>query len=163
MILQFLSETFIITIFAVLMAVVIAMGVMHPLNQLLQIKLTNGMLYQPAVLIFAGATVICVTLLSGFYPAIVLSGFNPITALRNKIVAGKASGISLRRALVVLQFCIAQALVIGTLVIIYQMNYFRNKSLGFDKDAVITVPFRTIVLICSNYLHCVTSFYSSRV
>ncbi|MBS1531385.1 MAG: FtsX-like permease family protein, partial [Bacteroidetes bacterium] len=60
---------------------------------------------------------------------------------KNKIAAGKASGISLRRALVVFQFFIAQALVIGTLVIIYQMNYFRTKSLGFDKDAVMTVPF----------------------
>lgn len=141
LVLQFLSETFIITVLAVIMAMVIAMGVMHSLNQLLQIKLTNVMLYQPAVIAFIGWAIVCVTLLSGFYPAIILSGFNPITALRNKIVAGKTSGISLRRALVVLQFCIAQALVIGTLVIIYQMNYFRNKSLGFDKDAVITVPF----------------------
>ncbi|HVS91620.1 MAG TPA: ABC transporter permease [Mucilaginibacter sp.] len=140
LILQFLSETFIIAILAVVIAIAIALGVMAALNQLLEIKLTGTMLYQPVVIAFIIGTLISVTLLSGFYPAMVLSGFNPITALRNRIAAGKASGISLRRALVVLQFCIAQVLVIGTLVIIYQMNYFRNKSLGFDKDAVMTVP-----------------------
>ncbi|HEY4198728.1 MAG TPA: ABC transporter permease, partial [Mucilaginibacter sp.] len=139
--LQFLIETFIITLFAVVIAVLIAFIVISPLNKLLQTTLTDAMLFQPIVIAFIGAAIACVTLLSGFYPAIVLSGFNPIIALKNKIAAGKTNGISLRRALVVLQFCIAQALVIGTLVIIYQMNYFRNQSLGFDKDAVITVSF----------------------
>ena len=141
LVLQFLSETFIITLFAVGIAVVIAAVVIMPLNQLLDIKLTDAMLYQPIVVAFIGATIISVTVLSGFYPAIVLSGFNPITALKNKIAGSKTSGISLRRSLVVLQFCIAQVLVIGTLVIIYQMNYFRNQSLGFEKDAIMNVPF----------------------
>jgi len=141
LILQFLSETFIIALFAVAIAIVIAALVIPPLNKLLQISLTNAMLYQPVVISFIGATIIGVTLLSGFYPAIVLSGFNPITALKNKIIAGRARGISLRSALVVLQFGIAQVLVIGTLVIVYQMNYFRNKSLGFDKDAMMNVSF----------------------
>jgi len=89
------------------------------------------------------AVIIAVTLLAGFYPALVLSGFNPITTLRNKITAGRKSAFSLRSGLVVLQFCIAQVLVIGTLVIIYQMDFFRNKQLGFDKAAVVIVPFPT--------------------
>lgn len=92
------------------------------------------------VLIFLGGVIIGVTFLAGFYPAMVLSGFSPITALKNKIAASSTSGISLRRGLVVFQFCIAQILVIGTLIIISQMDYFRNASLGFDKEAVITVP-----------------------
>jgi len=71
----------------------------------------------------------------------VLSGFNPITALKNRVAASKASGISLRRVLVVFQFCIAQLLVIGTLVIINQMQYFHNKSLGFDQESIVNVPF----------------------
>lgn len=141
LVLQFLSETFLITLFAVAIAIFIALVGISRLNTLLEISLTNSMLIQPAVLAFIGATIVCVTLLSGFYPAIVLSGFNPVTALRNKITAGKAKGISLRRALVILQFGIAQVLVIGTLVIVYQMNYFRDISLGFDKDAVVVVSF----------------------
>jgi hypothetical protein len=50
-----------------------------------------------------------------------------------------AGGISLRRALVVLQFCIAQILIIGMLVVVTQMAYFKNTDLGFDKDAIVAV------------------------
>ena len=139
--LQFISETLIITLFAVALAIVIAELALPMLNHLLEIELSRTFFTDPVFLAFLIVTIVCVTLLSGFYPALVLSGFNPIEALKNKIKAGKTSGISLRRTLVVVQFMIAQFLVIGTLVIVYQMDYFRNKSLGFDKDAILTVPF----------------------
>lgn len=141
LIVQFISETLIITLFAVILAVGIAELALPMLNHLLEIELSRIFFTDPVFLAFLIATIFCVTLLSGFYPALVLSGFNPIEALKNRIKAGKASGISLRRTLVVVQFVIAQFLVIGTLVIVYQMDYFRNKSLGFDKDAIMTVPF----------------------
>ncbi|MDB5135220.1 MAG: FtsX-like permease family protein [Mucilaginibacter sp.] len=141
LILQFISETLIITLFAVILAILLAEIALPMLNKLLEIQLDSAFIADPVLLLFLLGVVICVTLLSGFYPAMVLSGFNPIAALKNKIVSARTSGISLRRALVVLQFCIAQVLVIGTLVIIHQMDYFKNKSLGFDKDAIITVPF----------------------
>jgi len=138
---QFITETLIITLLAVVLAVGIAELVLPLLNSLLEIKLSTGFLANPVLLLFLVGVTIAVTLLSGFYPAMVLSGFNPIEALRNKIRAGRSTGLSLRRILVVFQFGIAQVLVIGTLVLIYQMNYFNNKSLGFDKEAVITVDF----------------------
>ncbi|MDR6940200.1 ABC transporter permease [Mucilaginibacter pocheonensis] len=141
LVLQFISETLIITLFSVLLASIISVVALPMLNNLLEIQLSGGFLADPIVILFLGGVVIGVTLLAGFYPALVLSGFNPIEALRNKINMARVSGISLRRVLVVAQFCIAQFLVIGTLVLIYQMNYFRNKSLGFNKDAVVTVPF----------------------
>jgi len=90
--------------------------------------------------LFIILTGIIVTILSGLYPAIILSGFNPITALKSKITSKMAGGISLRRALVVLQFAIAQMLIIGMLIVVSQMNFFRNASLGFDKAAIITLP-----------------------
>lgn len=141
LIVQFISETLIITWFAVVLASVIAVITLPWLNNLLEIHLNGGFLMNPMVILFLTGVIIGVTFLAGFYPALVLSGFNPIEALKNKIRAGHSSGISLRRVLVVTQFCIAQFLVIGTLVLIYQMNYFKNKSLGFNKDAVITVSF----------------------
>jgi putative ABC transport system permease protein len=141
LVMQFISETLIITLFAVVLAIALAEIALPMLNKLLEIKLTNAFIIDPVLLSFLLGIIISVTLLSGLYPAMVLSGFNPISALKNKIVAGRTSGISLRRALVVFQFCIAQVLVIGTLVIIHQMSYFKNKSLGFDKDAILTVPF----------------------
>lgn len=141
LLLQFMSETLIITLFAIVLAIGIAELALPMLNHLLEIELSRDFFADPLFIVFLIATIVCVTLLSGFYPALVLSGFNPIEALKNRIKAGKASGISLRRTLVVVQFMIAQFLVIGTLVIIYQMDYFRNKSLGFDKEAILTVPF----------------------
>jgi putative ABC transport system permease protein len=141
LVMQFISETFIITLFAVVLAIGIAELVLPMLNHLLEIELSRNFFADPLFILFLVGTIVFVTLLSGFYPALVLSGFNPIEALKNRIKAGKTSGISLRRTLVVVQFMIAQFLVIGTLVIVYQMDYFRNKSLGFDKEAILTVPF----------------------
>jgi len=141
LVLQFISETLIITLFAITLASAISLITLPMLNGLLEIHLSRSFLFDPLVILFLIGVVLGVTLLAGFYPALVLSGFNPIEALKNKIKAGHSSGISLRRVLVVAQFCIAQFLVIGTLVLIYQMNYFKNKPLGFNKDAVITVPF----------------------
>jgi len=140
LIFQFISETLIITLFAIVLAVIMAALTLPLLNKLLELPLQTTVLYGPGVLLFLLGLLVGVTLLAGFYPAIVLSGFNPISALKNKVAAGKSSGVSLRRGLVVLQFCIAQVLVIGTLVIISQMNYFKNQSLGFSKEAIINVP-----------------------
>jgi putative ABC transport system permease protein len=138
--LQFISETLLITLFAVTLASIISIVTLPMLNDLLEIQLSMDFLAQPVVLLFLAAVMVGVTFLAGFYPALVISGFNPLKALRNKVNASSVKGISLRRVLVVTQFSIAQILVIGTLVLIYQMNYFKNKSLGFNKDAVITVP-----------------------
>ena len=102
--------------------------------------MTINFISNPVLILFAVAIVILVTLLSGLYPAIILSGFNPITALKSKITSKMIGGISLRRALVVLQFAIAQVLMIGMLIVVSQMDYFKNASLGFDKAAIINVP-----------------------
>jgi len=141
LVLQFISETLIITLVAVVLAIGLAELTLPLLNQLLAIKISGNFLSDTTIQLFLVAVIIGVTLLSGLYPAVVLSGFSPISALKNKITAARTSGLSLRRALVVTQFLIAQFLVICTLVIIYQMDYFRGKSLGFDKDAVMAVPF----------------------
>jgi ABC-type antimicrobial peptide transport system permease subunit len=64
-----------------------------------------------------------------------------VNALKSKVAANTSKGISLRRGLVVFQFVIAQALIIGTLIIVKQMNYFSNQPLGFDKNAIVNIPF----------------------
>ena len=140
LVLQFITETLIITLFAVVLAALVSFLTLPMLNKLLDIRLSVRFLLDPVVLLFLIGVVIGVTFFAGFYPALVLSGFNPIEALKNKIRAGRSGKLSLRSVLVVTQFCIAQFLVIGMLVLIYQMDYFKNKSLGFNKDAVVTVP-----------------------
>ena len=109
---------------------------------MLELSLSFNILSNPAIILFLLAVTIVVTALAGFYPSIVLSRFNPVNALKSKLTANTAKGISLRRGLVVFQFIIAQALIIGTLIIVQQMNYFMNQPLGFDKDAIVNVPFR---------------------
>jgi ABC-type antimicrobial peptide transport system permease subunit len=94
----------------------------------------------PMLILFAAILTVVVTLLSGLYPAIILSGFNPVTALKSRITSKMVGGISLRRALVVLQFVIAQVLIIAMLIVVSQMGYFRNASLGFDKTEIINAP-----------------------
>ena len=139
---QFIIETFLIVISAVILASVITIIALPYINQLLELPLSFNKLNNPAIILFLLTITIVVTALAGFYPSVVLSRFNPVTALKSKLTANTSKGISLRRGLVVFQFIIAQALIIGTLIIVMQMNYFMDQPLGFDKDAIINVPFR---------------------
>jgi predicted permease len=134
---QFLSETFIITIFSVIIAVIIAYSTLPFLNQLLKTSITVH--FNTAIMLFIASVLIVVTFLSGLYPATMLAGFNPIIALKSKLTTKTVGGISLRRVLVVLQFTVAQALIIGTLIVVGQMNYFKNAPMGFDKDAIVNI------------------------
>ncbi|MGC4035867.1 MAG: ABC transporter permease [Chitinophagaceae bacterium] len=137
---QFLGETAIIAFFAIVLAIGIAYATLPALNKLLNLNIAFNFIGNPLLIIFLVAVFILVTLLSGLYPAIVLSGFNPINALKSKITSKMIGGLSLRRGLVVFQFAIAHILIIGTIVVVSQANFFRNASLGFDKAAIINVP-----------------------
>jgi putative ABC transport system permease protein len=139
---QFIIETFLIVTSAVMFAVVITTLALPSVNNLLELSLSINILSNPAVILFLSTVTIVVTALAGFYPSVVLSRFNPVNTLKSKLTANTARGISLRRGLVVFQFIIAQALIIGTIIIVKQMNYFMDQPVGFDKAAIINVPFR---------------------
>ena len=139
---QFIVETFLIVTIAVILAAVITILALPYVNQLLELSLSFNILTNPAVILFLLVVTIVVTVLAGFYPSIVLSRFNPVNALKSKLAGNATKGISLRRGLVVFQFVIAQALIIGTLIIVQQMNYFMDQPLGFDKEAIVNVPYR---------------------
>ncbi len=139
---QFIVETFLIVTCAVVLAVAVTILALSSINQLLELSLSSNILGNPAVILFLLTVTFVVTALAGFYPSLVLSRFNPVHALKSKLTASTARGVSLRRALVVFQFVIAQALIIGTLVIVKQMDYFMSRPLGFDKDALVHIPFR---------------------
>lgn len=138
LVIQFLSETFLITLASVIIAIGFALVALPLSNHLLQtsVKIQPGF----PLIVFLCSLIVSVTFLSGFYPAIVLSGFHPINVLKNKFTSKTASGLSMRRVLVVFQFAVAQTFIIGTLIIVDQMNLFQNSYMGFDKDAIITVP-----------------------
>lgn len=139
--LQFLGETGITCFIALLVSVILAVAALPLLNNLLEVQLSFNFSQNSNIIIFLAIIFVATTTLSGFYPAIILSGFNPIAALKSKTAAQSNKGISLRRGLVVLQFTIAQILIIGTIVVVSQMNYFKNADIGFKKAAIINVPF----------------------
>jgi len=139
---QFLMETFMLVLIAVVLAVGIAAIVLKPVGDMLGITLSLHLLTTPGILLFLLAAIVAVTFLAGFYPALVLSGFNPLAALKSKFSAKSTTGISLRRGLVVFQFIIAQVLIIGTLLLIKQLDYFNKTPMGFNATAVVNVPFR---------------------
>lgn len=139
---QFIVESFLIVSSAVVLAVLITIAGLPYINQLLELSLSMGVLSNPSIIVFLLVTTVIVTGLAGFYPSVVLSGFNPVNALKSKVNVNATRGVSLRRGLVVFQFVIAQVLIIGTLIIVKQMNYFMSHPLGFDKDAIVNVPFR---------------------
>lgn len=140
---QFLAETAILVFFSLLLAVPAAVSALQYIGRVMDLPLNWHMLLSPYIYALLLAIFVAVTLLAGFYPSLVVSGFNPVRALKSKVVATRSTaGVSLRRGLVVFQFVIAQGLIIGTLIVLQQLNYFRKQPMGFTKNAVVNVSFR---------------------
>ena len=137
---QFLAETAVIAGLAVFVALAVVEVIIPYVNELLEISLSPNLFSDFGVIAFLAALYAAVTLLSGSYPALILSGYSPIAALRSKPSTRVVGRISLRRALVVLQFVISQVLIISMLIVVRQMDFFRSTSLGFDKDQIVLVP-----------------------
>ncbi len=137
---QFLGETGILTTLAVFFALLVVHVSLPYVVELLNVKLDQTALYDPAILGFLVLLAVCTTVLAGFYPALVLSGYQPVLALKGKIRSMGSGQLTLRRSLIVGQFAISQMLIIGTIIAYSQMEHFRSADLGYDKDAVLTVP-----------------------
>ena len=135
---QFLSETFLLTFFVFVAAALSVRLFLPSLNTFLDKNIPLNWLHINSAL-FLIALWITVSFLSGLYPAFVLSGFNPISALKNKTATPKTSVIVLRRGLVVFQFLTAQILIIGAIVVAKQMNFIQSQSLGFNKENVVEI------------------------
>lgn len=136
---QFLQETALITLISLIVGCLLAWMSLPLLNNLMQKDLSLNFFRHPLIPVFLVLLGTIVTLLAGIYPAMILSGFKPMMAFKSKVAASSSSGISLRRGLVVFQFVIAQLLIIGTIVVVKQMNYFRSQPMGFDKDGVVLI------------------------
>lgn len=137
---QFIAETALITFFALLLAIVIAVVSMPFVNQLFKSNMSLQLLQNPALWIFLLVTGVVVTFLSGSYPGLVLARFQPVMALKSRLSQKHIGGFSLRRILVVTQFAISQMLIIGTIVIASQMHFSKNTDMGFTKEAIISLP-----------------------
>lgn len=140
---QFMSETALVVVFSVFIGAVLAFVTAPLIKHISEVPDDLPFFSNPAVWAFLGAATLAVTLLAGLYPAFVMAGFNPIQALKNNLQQGASGGAFLRKSLVVLQFFIAQALIIGAIVIIQQLNFVQSRDLGFDKNLVYTFTMNT--------------------
>ncbi|MEI9945766.1 MAG: FtsX-like permease family protein [Chitinophagaceae bacterium] len=140
---QFLSETFMLTFLATLLSIVLLPFLLKIFGDFIPPEINFGSINQPHVWIFLFLLIVVMTMLSGFYPALVLTKFNPVAVLKNQLNANSTQSRKawFRKTLTVTQFVIAQFLVIGTLVVSKQINYSLNKDLGYKRDAI--VSFRT--------------------
>ena len=138
---QFLAETFLLVLISVVFALVIAAFAIPSVGRIMDMPLSLSVMYSKEMILFFLAIIVVVTVLAGFYPSVLLSGFNPIEALKSRLSIKSNKGISLRRSLVVFQFVIAQGLIICTIIMLLQMNYFNKQSMGFDKDNIVDITF----------------------
>jgi len=145
LILQFLSETFFITLLATLVAITATPLLLKIFADFIPSQLHFSLLQQPGIILFLICLILVVSFLSGFYPALVLSSYNPVLVLKNQAFSGASATRRswLRKGLTISQFFIAQVFVLATVITGRQIHFMLNAELGFKKDAIITfsVPF----------------------
>lgn len=140
---QFLIESFLMTLTSFFIAIVLVDLCLPFFNEILEKQYTLYDLLNP--LLFAGILILLpvVSLSAGYYPALVLSGFKPAEILKGKM-SGSARGLQLRRVLIVFQFVLSITLIISTLMVSRQIEYMKERNLGFKKDHVVVVDTRRV-------------------
>jgi len=135
---QFLTESVVLSLIALGFALILVELLLpwfnHAMNLDLRMELVQYRYLLPVVLILA----IFAGLLSGLYPAVFLSRFNPVTGIRGGFKGKRRAGI-FRNGLVVAQFTISVAIIVGTLIVSNQLHFMLNKDLGFDKEQLVVL------------------------
>ena len=137
---QFLCESMLMALFALFIAVVLVEMTLPAFNAFVDRELVLDYFGNWAVLLALLGVMLFTGGLSGSYPALFLSAFQPVAALKGYLVVGSTKS-GLRKTLVVFQFAISVILIIGTGVVYDQSDYIRNKRLGFHKDHVVVIPY----------------------
>ena len=150
LIIQFLSESALLNLFALLLALLIVVIAVPGFNRLSGQNLSFSLFSKTDFWLGLSALFIAGTFFSGLYPAFVLSGFRPIEVLKGKMTA-TTKGVILRKGLVVFQFTASLFLLIGTVAVYQQIQYMRKQSLGINIDQTMVVK-PPIVLTDSTYL-----------
>jgi putative ABC transport system permease protein len=134
---QYWGEALILTVTAFIVGIGLSLMLLEPFNAIANRNLT----LRPDLftILFCVALMAVVALISGIYPAVVLSGFKPIQVLKGRLKAGPNIGF-LRKGLIAGQFTASIVMIIGTFVIGKQLNYLRHKDLGYVKENVVIIP-----------------------
>lgn len=143
---QFMTETALVTVAAVVLSLLLAQIALPFLNQALAVlhaDLSILDVFKPNALLWFGGLVAGVILLAGFYPSLVMARFNPVAALKagyGQLTVRQVGSVSVRRGLVVVQFFITQLFIIGVIVMMAQVRHMQQTNLGFQKEAILMIP-----------------------
>ncbi|GAB4017247.1 permease prefix domain 2-containing transporter [Spirosoma koreense] len=135
---QFLSETTFLTLLAVLIALLLANPILSVFQSLTPVGLTFNLISWQT-LAFSLVITIMTSLLSGFYPSWVLSSYQPALTLKGQTALQGGQKGYLRKGLIIFQFTVSLVFIIGTLMVSRQLNFMRNKDLGFSTNAIIEI------------------------
>ncbi|MEH6680564.1 MAG: FtsX-like permease family protein [Sediminicola sp.] len=135
---QFLGETFLLTLAASLISLLLCPWLLRLFSDFIPSGVDFGLLKSPQLIGGIFLLLVLVTLLSGFYPAMVLSGFKPISVLKDQIYSGGTKS-DFRKYLTVFQFVIAQIFIIATIFVGKQLNYMMDRDMGFKTDALVHI------------------------
>jgi putative ABC transport system permease protein len=146
---QFMGESFMLTTISMLLALVIAYFFLPIFSDFTEKQLTLNFFQNPEFLIGIAGLILIVGLISGSYPALFLSGFQPGKVLKGAFRAGK-NHERFRSVLVVGQFAVSVVLIVAVLVVVNQLDFMQSKDLGFEKEDIVLLP--TSQAIADNYL-----------
>lgn len=135
---QFLGESFLLTAFALVLAVVLIGMALPFFNQVLGKQYELSILMNPMVLAGIVLLVVIIAVLAGYYPALVISGMRPSEVLKGDLKTGQ-KGIQLRRVLVIFQFIISASLIACTFAVLGQLDFMINRDLGFSGHQVLVL------------------------
>ncbi|MFD2872495.1 ABC transporter permease [Mucilaginibacter ximonensis] len=136
---QFLGETVMLALIAMAISLVLVWASLPYINQLSDRELSLNLFYHPAQAVAIFGFTVAVGIISGIYPAIYLSSFQPVKVLKGSVETGKNKG-SFRNILVVGQFTSAVFLMIATVFVVKQLHFMQKQDPGFTREQIVTVP-----------------------
>ncbi|MBS1620941.1 MAG: ABC transporter permease [Bacteroidetes bacterium] len=136
---QFIGESMILSVISLLLSFGLAALLLPSFNQLADRQLDLYSMFSPFIIGLAILIIICISLFAGSYPALILSGFQPVKVLKGAF-KNTGSGLLLRKTLIVFQFAISAFLIVATFIIQNQLHFIQNKDLGFDREHIVVLP-----------------------
>ena len=137
LIMQFIGETVLLSVLSMLLAIVATFLIVPLLNQFTGKAIQFNPFANPVLGLIIVAAGIVIGMIAGIYPALVLSGFQPIKVLKNMKLVGSGGGAWIRQALVVIQFSLSVLLIVSTTIVYRQTQFLNNTDLGFSKEQVV--------------------------
>ena len=140
LIFQFLSETFALTLFAVVISALLTPILLKWFSGFIPQGIVFNPMQQPGIFLFLLLLTVGVSFLSGLYPALILSGYKPVSVLKNQLQnSSTGRNVWMRKSLTVTQLVIAQFFIMATILVGKQIYYAIHKDLGFKKDGILTI------------------------